>query len=161
MRDEKRPGVDETLAPSRNFTITTADRVRAAAGPPAYMRRKRHIEDLTASLRAAVVAALARAGGDAEAARRAIEGHAPSVKALRELNRLIVAHNRFYPIEANLPFDPATRESSTWRPYKPLAAVTLCDVIADVIAEVVRRSAHVFADVLSACGASSHVGKIR
>ncbi len=150
MRDEKRPGVDETLAPSRNFTITTADRVRAAAGPPAYMRRKRHIEDLTASLRAAVVAALGRAGGDAEAARLAVEGHAPSVKALRELNQLIVAHNRFYPIEANLPFDPATREqldrAIPRRPWRPLPAVTLRDV---------------FADVLSACGASSHVGKIR
>ena len=37
----------ETAVPERNFTLTTEDRVRAAAaGPPAYMRRLRTIEDL-------------------------------------------------------------------------------------------------------------------
>lgn len=147
--DDKRPRVEETLAPLRNFSISTADRIRAAAGPPAYMRRKRHIEDLAASLRETVAAAIARAGGDAEAARRDLESHAPTVKAIREINRLIVAHNRYYPIEANLPFDPVTREqldrAIPRRPWRPLPAVTLCDVLSEV---------------LSACGASSHVGKM-
>ena len=157
MEDDKRNDsrraptsrIEETLAPQRNFFISTADRVRAAAGPHAYMRRKRHIEDLSASLHRAVAAAIDRAGGDVEAARRALhegEGHGPSVKALRELNRLITDHNRYYPIEANLPLDPVTRlELDHGRPYKPLPAVTLCDV---------------FADVKAACRASSHVGKI-
>ncbi len=64
-------------------------------------------------------------------------------KALRELNRLIVAHNRYYPIEANLRLDPATRQELDrgGKPWQPLPAVTLSDVFA-------------------ACGASSHVGKI-
>jgi hypothetical protein len=148
--DDKRVQVqqtlDETLAPIRNFSISTADRVRAAAGPPAYMRRKRHIEDLTASLGEAVAAAIARTGGDIDAARRDAEGSAAIGKALRELNRLIAAHNRYYPIEANLPIDPTTRvQLDRGRPWQPLPAVTLRDV---------------FAGALSACGASAHVGKI-
>ncbi len=74
MEDDKRkddlrpptprvPQIEETLAPQRNFFISTADRVRAAAGPHAYMRRRRHIEDLTATLQKTVAAAIARAGG--------------------------------------------------------------------------------------------------
>jgi hypothetical protein len=126
--------------------MSTADRIRAAAGPHAYMRRKRHIEDLSASLRETVVVAVARAGGKGETALRALEGDARVAKALRELNRLIVAHNRFYPIEANLPLDPISRlQLDHGRPYEPLPAVTLCDVLSEVLA---------------ACGASAHVGKI-
>jgi hypothetical protein len=146
VEDDKRPPIEETLAPQRNFSISTADRVRAAAGPHAYMRRKRHIEDLSASLRETVAAAIARAACDIPAARRVVEGHAPSIKALRELHGLIVAHNRFYPIEANLPLDPVSRvELDHGRPYKPLPAVTL-----DTL----------FGDALAACGVPSHVGKI-
>ncbi len=140
---DERPPIEETLAPQRNFFISTADRVRAAGGPHAYMRRRRHIEDLSAALHKTVAAAIARAGGDVEAARRAVEAHGPSVKVLRELNRLIADHNRYYPIEANLPLDPVTRlELDHGRPYKPLAAVTLSDVIADAVADVVARHAH-------------------
>jgi hypothetical protein len=138
--------LEETLAPQRNFSISTADRIRAAAGPHAYMRRRRHIEDLSASLRETVADALARADGDVEAARRALEQEPRVAKALRELDRLIVAHNRYYPIEANLPLDPVSRlQLDHGRPYKPLPAVTLCDVLSDVLA---------------ACRASAHVGKI-
>ncbi len=69
-----------------------------------------------------------------------VDSHAPSVKALREINRLIAAHNRYYPIEATLPHDPVTRvELDHGRPYKPLAAVTLCDVVADVFAHVLAQ----------------------
>jgi hypothetical protein len=57
-------------------------------------------------------------------------------KALRELNRLIEAHNRYYPIEANLPLDPATglqldRGVGVVRPWRPLPPVTLAGLIAD------------------------------
>jgi hypothetical protein len=45
-----------------------------------------------------------------------------------------------------LPLDPVSRlQLDRGRPYKPLPAVTLCDVLSEVLA---------------ACGASSHVGKI-
>jgi len=63
--------------------------------------------------------------------------------------KVVVAHNRYYPIEANLPFDPVTREqldrAIPRRPWRPLPVVTLCDVLSEV---------------LPACGASSHVGKM-
>ena len=151
---------NETLAPPRNFTISTADRVRAAQGPPAYMRRKRQIEDLDAMLRAAVAEALTHAVE--QAARAAQRGRAavdpvavahraldddPAVrKVLAELNRLIAAHNRYYPIEANLPVDPVRRIQldRDRRPYKPLPAVSLDDLFA-----------------AAACDADAPVGKIR
>jgi hypothetical protein len=149
VADDKRvkQTLDETLAPARNFSITTADRIRAAAGPPAYMRRKRHIEDLVASLEQRVRVAIARAGGDVDAARRDAEDSPAIVKLLRELDRLIASHNRYYPIEANLRLDPTTRQELDrgGRPWQPLSPVTLRDV---------------FESVRAACGASSPVGKI-
>jgi len=149
VRDDKRPRIDETLAPLRNFSITAADQIRAAAGPPAFMRRKRHIEDLTDSLRECAASAIARTGGDAVAARAVLESQAAVVRSLRELNRLIASHNRYYPIEANLPIDPVTRvqldRGAPRRPWRPLPAVTLCDVVDGA---------------LSACGAAATVGKM-
>jgi hypothetical protein len=123
--------LDETLAPIRNFHISTADRVRAAAGPPAYMRRKRHIEDLDASLRAVAAEALA-AMGDAASARQVLEEDAKVMKALAELNQLIVAHNRYYPIEANLRLDPTRRIQLDrgGRPFQPMPAVSIDDLFA-------------------------------
>ncbi len=48
---EKGPRLLETAAPAHNFTIATEERVRAIAnGPPAYVRRKRAIEDLEEGL---------------------------------------------------------------------------------------------------------------
>ena len=44
-------GSAETAAPARNFTLSAEQQVRAAAGgPPAYIRRKRAIEDLRESI---------------------------------------------------------------------------------------------------------------
>jgi hypothetical protein len=138
--------MDETLAPPRNFFISTADRVRAAHGPPAYSRRKRHIEDLEASLVAMARDAMRKFATEATeaadateraalAAADALAVHAPFVKALREMNRLIAAHNLYYPIEANLRLDPVTRqELDRGRPYKPLPAVTQGDIMALAIA---------------------------
>jgi hypothetical protein len=140
----ERARLDETLAPLRNFSISTAALVRAAAGPPAYARRKRHIEDLEAALLRFVGEALAASGraGGADAVRQAAEGDPRVVKLLREVNLLIAAHNRYYPIEANLRLDPATRlQLDHGRPWQPLATITLEDVIA-------------------ACGAAEHVGKM-
>jgi hypothetical protein len=124
--------MEETLAPVRNFFISTADRVRAAHGPPAYARRKRHIEDLEAALLEAALEAR-EAHRDPPARRRALEEHPGVQKQLREMNRLIVAHNLYYPIEANLRLDPATREQleprDGGRPWRPLPAVTLDDIV--------------------------------
>lgn len=76
---------------------------------------------------------------------RTLEGSVAVVRCLHELNRLIVAHNRYYPIEANLPLDPVSRvELDRGRSYQPMPVVTLCDVVAGVLA---------------ACEAPEHVGK--
>jgi hypothetical protein len=98
--------VDETISPARNFTLTNADRVRALAGPPAYMRRKRAIEDLEELLVARITAAV-RASVEPLALERAAHEDG-TTRALARLNALITRHNRYYPMEANLPIHPPT-----------------------------------------------------
>ena len=118
----------ETLSPARNFTITLEDRVRAAGGPPAYMRRKREIEDLEAKLLADAVAILEEAGADV--AQAVALGRAKL--DLRRVNALIDRHNRYYPCEANLPMDPRTGRlvERGGRPWLPLPAVTVEALVA-------------------------------
>jgi hypothetical protein len=88
----------ETASPQRNFTLTTEDRVRAvAAGPPAFMRRLRSIEDLEEG----IVRVLVERCEDACARELDVEAHvregAP-LRALERLNDLVSRHNRYYPI---------------------------------------------------------------
>jgi hypothetical protein len=111
----------DTAVPARNFSLSVDDRMRAfAQGPLAYMRRLRTIEDLHERL----VRRLAAAGGDA----RAI---GEIVADLARLNDLIERHNRYYPIEANLPIDPRTgRLLDRGVPWRPRAPVTFDDLAA-------------------------------
>jgi hypothetical protein len=83
--------------------------LRAAGGPLLYMRRLRQIEEATrrheealAERRAALAATTSTGGLDA--AWRA-EAEAWD---FAEINRLIEQHNRWYPVEAQLPMDPRT-----------------------------------------------------
>jgi hypothetical protein len=83
--------------------------LRAAGGPLLYMRRLRQIEEATrrheqalAERRAELAATSSRE--DADAAWRA-EAEAWD---FAEINRLIEQHNRWYPVEAQLPMDPRT-----------------------------------------------------
>jgi hypothetical protein len=123
MSDDKREraAADETLAPARNFTVTTEQRVRALAGPPAYVRRRRDIEDFERD----AIDALRVAHG-------AAEGTAPRARALRKAevlvarsNELIARHNRYYPSEANLPIHPRTgallERGVPWTPMPPMS----------------------------------------
>ena len=108
---------DDTAAPARNFSMTVGDRLRAMAqGPPAYMRRRRRIEDLEERL-----IRLLAAG---------VEPSAPDVvSGFAALNDLVDKHNRFYPIEANLPVDPRTRALlDRGAPWRPLPAYRLDDL---------------------------------
>jgi hypothetical protein len=117
----------ETLDPARNFTLTTEDRVRAvASGPPAYMRRRRAIEDLEEGIVRVLVERCAEAvaaGVGVDDVGAHAQANAP-LRALERLNDLIARHNRYYPIEANLPLHPRTgelmeRSGEPWRPMKP------------------------------------------
>ena len=123
----KRGSIVETLDPARNFTLTTEDRVRAvAAGPPAYIRRRRAIEDLEEGIVRVLVEQCEEARS-AGAGRAELAAHAHSNvpwRALERLNELISRHNLYYPIEANLPVHPRTgelmeRSGEPWRPMKP------------------------------------------
>jgi hypothetical protein len=119
--DERTPLVD-TVAPPRNFTLSIEDRLRAyAQGVPGYIRRRRRIEDLEAKLLAKI----------AEAAVPAEVAASPGVtEDLARLNDLIARHNRYYPIEANLPIDVRTgRLLERGAPWRPLPLVSPADLL--------------------------------
>jgi hypothetical protein len=115
--------VDDTVTPPRNFTLSLEERLRAyAQGVPSYMRRRRRIEDLEARL----VTKLAAAATPAEMA-----ASADVVADLALLNDLIDRHNRYYPIEANLPIDVRTgRLMDRGAPWRPLPFLTAADLLA-------------------------------
>lgn len=99
---------EDSIDPPRNFTITTEERVRALAiGAPAYATRKKSLEDKEESL----VKALLMLHDKEIAAGRdpmvAVHRHATTVN-FEKLNVIVAKHNRWYPIEANLPIDPGT-----------------------------------------------------
>lgn len=120
-KSEARP--IETAAPARNFTLTIDDRVRAyTQGVPGYIRRRRRIEELEARLVATLRAAEDRA--------QALRSKAVAAD-LATLNDLIGRHNRYYPIEANLPIEVRTgRLLDRGVPWRPLPAVTAQDLLA-------------------------------
>jgi hypothetical protein len=92
----------ESALPARNFTISAGELARAAiAGPPAWSVRLRRIEQLEAEL-LAVLGARLRAGAPPLPLPPALEHKRV------ELERLVEAHNAYYPIEANLPSSPRT-----------------------------------------------------
>ncbi len=84
--------------------MTTAERVRALTiGAPAWSLRRRSIETLEEGIGAELFALRSKGKSTALA-----DLPTPTRRRLERLNRLIVDHNRYYPIEANLPIDPAT-----------------------------------------------------
>jgi len=108
--DDSRPTAFTSADPPRNFKLTTEERIRALTiGPPAYAVRKKHIEDLLDAYTAALVAAHAkwRAAGGTGDPRPALLLRARAID-LKKLTSLVSAHNRYYPIEANLPCHPQT-----------------------------------------------------
>jgi len=123
MADPKAQLID-TVSPPRNFTLSIEERLRAyAQGAPGYIRRKRRIEDLEDRL----IRQLAAAPTPAQTA-----ASAEVVADLALLNDLIAKHNRYYPIEANLPIDVQTRRlvERGGTPWRPLPAVTVADLLA-------------------------------
>lgn len=105
------------------FKVSVDERLRAyAQGVPAHLRRRRRIDDLQARL----VATLAAATAPIEAASSPV-----MMAELALLNDLIARHNRYYPIEANLPMDVRTgRLLERGTPWRPLAPVTGADLLA-------------------------------
>jgi hypothetical protein len=117
---------NESSALPRNFTVTTDERVRAMmSGPPAYMRRRRRIEDLEANIVFAFRAHAEKGPIDHD--------HLPValVRALASLRELVALHNRYYPIEANLPIDIATGGLLDFgKPWAPMPMPTFESLLA-------------------------------
>jgi len=115
----------ETAAPQANFTITTAERIKAlSAGPPAYSLRRREIEDLEASLVKSFRALEAKRDTPLNLA---IDVLSTSFdRRFARLQVLITTHNRYYPIEANLPIDTITgAPTEHGEPWRPLPVPSL------------------------------------
>jgi hypothetical protein len=93
----------------RNFSLATDHLVAALAGPPAYSRRLRQIEDEVAAHEDALGAAWAQLSGRHSGVELARRWHALASRwSFYAVNQLIEQHNRWYPIEARLPMDPRT-----------------------------------------------------
>ena len=122
-KTEERPSLVETVAPPRNFTLSLEDRLRAyAQGVPSYIRRRRRIEDLEAKL-------IAKIAGAPLATEMVFSTEITD--DLGRLNDLIERHNRYYPIEANLPIDVRTgRLLDRGAPWRPMRLVTPADLLA-------------------------------
>lgn len=112
------PTFEATAAPPRNFTLSVEQRIAAmVSGPPPYAVRLRRIEDLQSTL----ISTLIKEGA-VDSPRIPIT----VARSLEELNRLIGEHNRYYPIERNLPIDVRSGQLlDRGEPWKPLAEVTI------------------------------------
>lgn len=111
-----------------NFRLTPEERLRGAIiGVPWWIRRKRLIEDLTEAaiemqrrMRAAVPGTTLR------------QRMARAADDLAQINAQIEKHNRWYPIEANLPLDPITgrtMERFGMGEWKPMPLLTVEDIL--------------------------------
>jgi hypothetical protein len=130
--DPARPTAFNSADPPRNFTLSVNDRVRALTiGAPAYATRKKRIEDLEVTHVRALLALhdqLAAKGRSAAEIEQALHDKAHGID-LTKMNALIENHNRYYPIEANLPIDYRTGEYTVygqrWLPEEPWTATRL------------------------------------
>jgi hypothetical protein len=127
---DAQPG--EAGTPLGNFKLSVDERLRAyAQGVPSHIRRRRRIEDLEARL----VDQLAAAPAPAELA-----GSTEMTAELALLNDLLARHNRYYPIEANLPIDVRTgRLLERGVPWRPSPPVTVAELLARAGERSTRR----------------------
>jgi hypothetical protein len=132
MGDPSHKDPEATGAPARNFSLGTEERVRAiTAGPPAHLRRLRAIEDLEETIVRFLAECFDQARAASEDAEAYARARAPK-RALERLADLIDRHNRFYPIEANLPMHPRTGQlvDRTGAPFRPMPRADLAHLLA-------------------------------
>jgi len=143
VSDDERPPTVNSADPVRNFTLTAEERIRALAiGVPAWSARKRKIEDDEARF----VKDLVELYDAMVAKRKSLQQielaliSAATAFDLVKLNVLVVKHNKYYPIEANLPMD---RESGGYRVHgrrwEPETPYTPARLVALARAEIAKR----------------------
>lgn len=97
--------------------------LEAAMGPPAWIVRKRRIEDEEDRIRARARELWLGLAFSIDNPREfgARWRQELSTLSLAEVNRLIESHNKYYVAEANLPSNPVTRQiiDITGQPYQP------------------------------------------
>jgi hypothetical protein len=116
--------IEDLLGYQRNFRLAFEERLRAiVSGVPAYIRRRKLIEDLIDARTQTLRDLRAKGATDDDLRARA------HTLDLGRINDLIDRHNRYYPIEANLPVDPRTGElldrAQRWQPLQPVTPETL------------------------------------
>ena len=141
-RTDSSPSALNSADPLRNFSLTVDERIRALTiGVPAWAARKRKIEDdqdrhvkeLVETYDALV--AKKRSGDQIDVALHA----AASARDLTKLNELVSTHNRYYPIEANLPMDRRGNYLVYGHVWRPEESFTPARLVALALAVVARR----------------------
>ena len=128
------PKLDDLALPL-NFRLSLAERLRGLEGLPSHLARLRRIEETIERLvqRLRQYASQARDAWpyDDVTATEVFFTSAERVD-LSPLNGLIDSHNRYYPIEANLPIDVRTGRylDGEGRPWRKLARIRLDDLLA-------------------------------
>jgi hypothetical protein len=118
--------IEELLGPQRNFRLAFEERLKAfVSGVPAYIRRKRLIEDLV-DAKVQILRDLKTRGGSDDDVRAKAEAF-----DLGRINALVDRHNRYYPIEAQLGLDPRSGATldrgEPWRPLDPVTPGALLE----------------------------------
>ncbi len=142
-RRDPPPSAVNSADPVRNFTITLDQRIRALTiGVPPWAARKRKIEDDAERFVDELVDlhdTLAAKGCSAEEIDAALVEKACAFD-LGRINALVRDHNRYYPIEANLPMDRKTGWYLAYgRPWVPEEPYTAERLVALARAELTRR----------------------
>lgn len=141
-QDEERPTGLNSADPVRNFTITAEERIRAITiGVPAFAARKRKIEDDEVRIVKELIELhddLVAKGRSAQQIELGLTSAATALD-LDKLNALVVKHNKYYPIEANLPID---RESGgylvygkRWEPETPYTPARFLSLVRAALAK--------------------------
>jgi hypothetical protein len=117
--------------PIRNFTLSVDERIRALTiGVPAYSARKRKIEDQEESCVNALLDLHETLTAEGKVDHEIEHALTTAAKAfdLAKLNALVATHNRYYPIEANLPMNRGGSYlvyGRVWEPEAPYTAERL------------------------------------
>ena len=121
------PTAQSSADPIRNFTLGVDERIRALTiGAPAYAIRKRKIEDTEEQWITTLIALrekLEAKGTHVTEIARALRTKAETFD-YRRVNELVAQHNRWYPVEANLPMDLRGRYLVYGRVWHPESEFT-------------------------------------
>lgn len=128
-RDENSPTALNSADPARNFSLTVGERIRALTiGVPSWAARKRKIEDDEERYASELVLLHDKLAAKQRTPAQIDEALAAAACAidLTKSNALVASHNRYYPIEANLPMDRQTGGylvyGNVWKPEEPMTA---------------------------------------